>query len=207
VCLAYSTNADVRLTYLAQAWREPRSFTTRYATLLAGLSVQQSAVPAWPVSPRRSRTPPSPSRSAITCLYVNIHHGHWQSAMPRSGGDDMVFRADAVLFSFFLFLRAKFSVWETSYYTNYERERVTQSLHCDSRSVKKAGRARRAPRPNPAPGSYAGRGDAPCCKACHCSFAHPISFLHMPWHAGPSSFSSGSTLSCQMVQKWSTLSA
>ena len=41
VCLAYSTNKDVRLTYLAQAWREPRSFTTRYATLLAGLTAQQ----------------------------------------------------------------------------------------------------------------------------------------------------------------------
>ena len=41
VCLAYSTNKDVRLTYLAQAWREPCSFTTRYATLLAGLSAQE----------------------------------------------------------------------------------------------------------------------------------------------------------------------
>ena len=172
-------------------------------------------------SPSRAPCPPGQCRrEAITHPAIpeqERHHlpvcqhtprPHWQSAMPRSGGDDMVFRADAVLFSFFLFLRAKFSVWETSLLdTNYERERVTQSLHCDSRSVKKAGRARRAPRPNPAPGSYAGRGDAPCCKACHCSFAHPISFLHMPWHAGPSSFSSGSTLSCQMVQKWSTLSA
>ena len=41
VCLAYSTNKDVRLTYLAQAWREPRSLATRYATLLAGLTAQQ----------------------------------------------------------------------------------------------------------------------------------------------------------------------
>ena len=39
--LAYSTTKDVRLTYLAQAWHEPRSFTTRHATLLAGLSAQE----------------------------------------------------------------------------------------------------------------------------------------------------------------------
>ena len=41
VCLAYATTKDVRQTLLAQAWREPRSFTTRYATLFAGLSTQE----------------------------------------------------------------------------------------------------------------------------------------------------------------------
>ena len=42
VCLAYSTAKDVRQTYLAQAWREPRSFTTRYAALLNGLTGSSS---------------------------------------------------------------------------------------------------------------------------------------------------------------------
>ena len=41
VCLAYATTKDVRQTLLAQTWREPRSFTTRYATLFEGLSTQE----------------------------------------------------------------------------------------------------------------------------------------------------------------------
>jgi len=41
VCLAYATTKDVRQTLLAQAWREPRSFTTRYATLFAVLFAQE----------------------------------------------------------------------------------------------------------------------------------------------------------------------
>ena len=41
VCLAYATTKDVRQTLLAQAWREPRSFNTRYATLFTGLSTPE----------------------------------------------------------------------------------------------------------------------------------------------------------------------
>ena len=37
VCLAYSTNKDVRLTYLAQAWREPHwSITGRFTGPVTG---------------------------------------------------------------------------------------------------------------------------------------------------------------------------
>ena len=64
----------MRHTYLAQAWQEPRSVTTRYDTLLSGLSAQERrarlaraaeaiAHPAIPVEERHH-------------LYVNIHHGH-----------------------------------------------------------------------------------------------------------------------------------
>ena len=37
VCLAYSTTKQVRQTYLAGEWAEPRSLVQRYAPALAGL--------------------------------------------------------------------------------------------------------------------------------------------------------------------------
>jgi hypothetical protein len=56
VCLAYATTRDVRQTLLAQAWREPRSFTTRYATLFTVASPPRSAALDYAESPRRSHT-------------------------------------------------------------------------------------------------------------------------------------------------------
>ena len=72
MCLAYSTTKDVRLTYLAQAWQEPRTFTTRHATLLAGLSAQERRA-------RLARVAEALAHPAIPGeerhhLYVNIHH-------------------------------------------------------------------------------------------------------------------------------------
>ena len=83
VTLAYSTTRQVRQTLLAQAWVEPRSFTTRYAPLLAGLSsaerrsrlAQIAEAVAHPVIPERERHH----------LYVTMHHGHWQGAKKCKG--------------------------------------------------------------------------------------------------------------------------
>ena len=83
VCLAYSTTKMARLTYLAQAWREPRSFTARYHTLLAGLSAQERRA-------RLDRVADAIAHPAIPeeerhHLYVNIHHGHWQGVNKCKG--------------------------------------------------------------------------------------------------------------------------
>ena len=83
VCLAYATVQDARHTCLAQAWQEPRSFTTRFDTLLSGLSAQErrarlarvAEAIAHPVIPEEERHH----------LYVNIHHGHWQGANKCKG--------------------------------------------------------------------------------------------------------------------------
>ena len=87
VCLAYSTARDVRQTYLAQAWREPRSFTTRYKALLDGLTTQE----------RRDRlarvaaalTHPAIPEEERHHLYVTMHHGHWQGGNKGKGDQSL----------------------------------------------------------------------------------------------------------------------
>ena len=85
VCLAYATTRDVRQTLLAQAWREPRSFTTRYATLFAGLSTRSLSLylSTQERSARLRRVAEALTHPAIPeeerhHLYVTMHHGHWQ---------------------------------------------------------------------------------------------------------------------------------
>ena len=73
----------MRLTYLAQAWREPRSFTTRYATLLTGLSAQQRRARLAKVAEAIAH--PAIPEAERHHLYVHIHHGHWQGTHKCTG--------------------------------------------------------------------------------------------------------------------------
>ena len=86
VCLAYATTKDVRQTLLAQAWREPRSFTTRYATLFAGLSTQERSTRLRRVA--AALTHPAIPEVERHHLYVTIHHGHWQGGIKLRGGGE-----------------------------------------------------------------------------------------------------------------------
>jgi len=83
VCLAYSTAKEVRQTYLAQAWREPRSFTTRYKALLDGLSTQERHARLARVA--AALTHPAIPEEERHHLYVTIHHGHWQGGNKGKG--------------------------------------------------------------------------------------------------------------------------
>ena len=83
VCLAYSTTANTRRTYLAQAWREPRSFTARYGALLAGLSAQERR--ARLAKAAKAIAHPAVPEEERHHLYVNIHHGHWQGGNKCKG--------------------------------------------------------------------------------------------------------------------------
>ena len=74
--LAYSTTKQVRRTYLAHEYAEPRSLSTRYADALAGLTPQQrsrlladlaAATTHWAI--------PEEERHH---LLITIHHGHLQ---------------------------------------------------------------------------------------------------------------------------------
>ena len=76
VNLAYSTTKQVRRTYLAREYAEPRSLSTRYADALAGLTPQQrsrlladlaAAATHWAI--------PEEERHH---LLITIHHGHLQ---------------------------------------------------------------------------------------------------------------------------------
>ena len=79
VCLAYATTKDVRQTLLAQTWREPRSFTTRYATLFEGLSTQERCARLRRVA--EALTHPAIPEVERHHLYVTMHHGHWQGGI------------------------------------------------------------------------------------------------------------------------------
>ena len=83
VCLAYSTARDVRQTYLAQAWREPRSFTTRYKALLDGLTTQERRARLARVA--AALTHPAIPEEERHHLYVTMHHGHWQGGNKGKG--------------------------------------------------------------------------------------------------------------------------
>ena len=86
VCLAYATTKDVRQTLLAQTWREPRSFTTRYATLFEGLSTQERSARLRRVA--EALTHPAIPDVERHHLYVTMHHGHWQGGIKlRDRGD------------------------------------------------------------------------------------------------------------------------
>ena len=86
VCLAYATTKDVRQTLLAQTWREPRSFTTRYATLFEGLSTQERSARLRRVA--EALTHPAIPEVERHHLYVTMHHGHWQGGIKlRDRGD------------------------------------------------------------------------------------------------------------------------
>ena len=78
VCLAYSTTEKTRRTYLARAWREPRSFAERYGALLTGLSAQERRARLAKVA--KAIMHPAIPEEERHHLYVNIHHGHLQGA-------------------------------------------------------------------------------------------------------------------------------
>ena len=86
VCLAYSTAKHARETYLAQAWREPRSFTKRYAALLDGLSDPERRARLTRVA--EALTHPAIPEEERHHLYVTMHHGHWQAANKCRGTSD-----------------------------------------------------------------------------------------------------------------------
>ena len=86
VCLAYATTKDVRQTLLAQAWREPRSFNTRYAALFAGLSSPERSARLRKVA--TALTHPAIPEVERHHLYVTMHHGHWQGGVKHKGGGD-----------------------------------------------------------------------------------------------------------------------
>jgi len=65
---------DVRQTLLTQAWREPRSFTTRYATLFADLSTQERSARLRRVA--AALTHPAIPEVERHHLYITMHHGH-----------------------------------------------------------------------------------------------------------------------------------
>ena len=71
---AYSITKQVRQTYLAHQWAEPRSLGTRYAAALADLTPLQ----------RSPRTGQSRRKSAKTLL-ITVHHGHLQGANKCKG--------------------------------------------------------------------------------------------------------------------------
>jgi hypothetical protein len=83
VNLAYSTTKQVRQTYLAHEWAEPRSLHTRYADALADLTPQQrsrlltdlaAATTHWAI--------PEEERHH---LVVTVHHGHLQGGNKCKG--------------------------------------------------------------------------------------------------------------------------
>ena len=79
VNLAYSTTKQVRQTYLAHEYAEPRSLSTRYATTLADLTPQQrSRLPADLAAATTHWAIPEVERRH---LLITVHHGHLQ------GGD------------------------------------------------------------------------------------------------------------------------
>ena len=86
VCLAYSTARDACQTYLAKAWQEPRSFTTRYATLLDGLSGPERRARLARVA--EALTHPAIPEEERHHQYVTMHHGHWQGANKCRGKGD-----------------------------------------------------------------------------------------------------------------------
>ena len=87
VCLAYATTKDVRQTLLAQTWREPRSFTTRYKALLDGLSTQERHARLARVA--AALTHPAIPEEERHHLYVTIHHGHWQGGNKGKGDQSL----------------------------------------------------------------------------------------------------------------------
>ena len=95
VCLAYSTAKHARETYLAQAWREPRSFTTRYAALLDGLSDPERRARLTRVA--EALTHPAIPEEERHNLYVTMHHGHWQAANKCRGKSDQHLCATCLL--------------------------------------------------------------------------------------------------------------
>ena len=77
---------SVRQTLLAQAWREPRSFNTRYAALFAGLSTPERSARLRKVA--TALTHPAIPEVERHHLYVTMHHGHWQGGIKHKGGGD-----------------------------------------------------------------------------------------------------------------------
>ena len=83
VCLAYATTKQVRQTYLARDWVEPRSLTQRYAPALAGLTAAQR----WRLLSRLAIgiSHPAIPEAERHHLWVTIHHGHRQGANKCKG--------------------------------------------------------------------------------------------------------------------------
>ena len=87
VCFAYATSKDVRLTFTALAYTEPRALAHggRLAPLLAGLPHEQRRrrLAAIANGMKHGVIPQEESHH----LYVTMHHGHLQGQVKCRGGD------------------------------------------------------------------------------------------------------------------------